>query len=479
MRQTGAQELEGWVNVCTYDRCNVVRKYRVYFVAQLDRPIESLRFFRQGDDSLREARQAEDPENLGAVVGLTLTPGAAVQMKVGLSYCSVANARLNLKTELDHWDFDRVVEESRAEWNRLLGRVEVRGGTRRQRIKFYTDLWHTLLGRRTLSDVNGQYPNGMHGEIRVARVPLEHGRPRHRMFNSDAFWWTMWNLNQVWAIAYPDVLSEFCQAWLRYHDDDPMHRLPRGIVAGGHSWIMPGPQATPRFALAILIGIDTFDHAKAYDAMKRMHTLGGVEQGGNMDGLSEYLELGYVPYDPENPGYLRTYLQGASLTCDYSYCDWVLAQVARQLGHADDCRQFTERSHHWQNLWSAEDRLIRPRRRDGSWMEPFDPLFGRYVGFTRPTPSSARSSRSTTWRKSPKGWAASTPIASACTGTLSSPGPTASRWVRAAAETTAATPTSSWATSTMRISPIARPPTCSTARASPGDPNTGPAACAS
>ena len=49
--------------------------------------------------------------------------------------------------------------DSRAEWNRYLGRIEVKGGTEAQQTKFYTDLWHVLLGRHKIDDANGCYPD--------------------------------------------------------------------------------------------------------------------------------------------------------------------------------------------------------------------------------------------------------------------------------------------------------------------------------
>ena len=78
-------------------------------------------------------------------------------MKVAISYVSEEQARLNLDTELNHWDFDRVKHDSFDEWNRELGKITVEGGTEAERIKFYTDLWHSLLGRHIFSDVNGKY----------------------------------------------------------------------------------------------------------------------------------------------------------------------------------------------------------------------------------------------------------------------------------------------------------------------------------
>ena len=56
----------------------------------------------------------------------------------------------------------------------------VEGGTEAQRVKFYTDLWHALLGRRTLSDVDGHYCDMTGDRPMIRRVRLDReGRPLH------------------------------------------------------------------------------------------------------------------------------------------------------------------------------------------------------------------------------------------------------------------------------------------------------------
>jgi len=62
------------------------------------------------------------------------------------------------------WDFEAVKVDSRQEWNDWLGRIDVKGGTHEQQIKFYTDLWHVLLGRHKLDDVSGDYPDYTKGQ---------------------------------------------------------------------------------------------------------------------------------------------------------------------------------------------------------------------------------------------------------------------------------------------------------------------------
>ena len=87
-----------------------------------------------------------------------------LKVKIAVSYTSIENAWENLNQDCNHWDFDKVREEARNEWNAWLNKIEVKGGTRDQRVKFYTDLWHVLLGRHKLNDYSGDYPDYTHGK---------------------------------------------------------------------------------------------------------------------------------------------------------------------------------------------------------------------------------------------------------------------------------------------------------------------------
>ena len=123
--------------------------------------------------------------------------------KMALSYTSVDNAIANMDAELNHWDFDKVCKETRSIWNEALGRIAVEGGTDTQRIKFYTDLWHVLLGRHKINDVNGYYPDYAGNKyvnkrtsepMKVRRLPLTaDGKPKFNMYGFDGLWLTHWN----------------------------------------------------------------------------------------------------------------------------------------------------------------------------------------------------------------------------------------------------------------------------------------------
>src|SRR5690606_4324538 len=184
-------------------------------------------------------------QQLGVFADYQVVRGGQLKVKAGLSWCGIDQARLNLVTELSHWDFDRVRQESRDEWNSWLSRIDVRGGTEQQKIKFYTDLWRSLLGRRQIQDVNGRYPDYSTGHLQVKQLPLNaDGTPKFMHLSTDALWMTMWNLNIHWGVAYHEVLESFVNSALKCHRDGG--HLPRAPVIGRESWIMTNSQLTER-----------------------------------------------------------------------------------------------------------------------------------------------------------------------------------------------------------------------------------------
>ena len=179
-----------------------------------------------------------------ALVRFATADQQVIHLKVALSYVSVAQARLNLESELPHWDFDRVRRESQDVWNEWLSKIEVEGGTEAQRIKFYTDLWHVLLGRRLTSDVDGKYCDRTGPEPVIRQIPLgPDGRPRYHHFNSDAFWNTFWNINQVWGLSHPDIYRQFVSFLLDMYRDGGL--IPRGPSGHNYTFVMIGAHSTP------------------------------------------------------------------------------------------------------------------------------------------------------------------------------------------------------------------------------------------
>lgn len=301
-----------------------------------------------------------------------------VLMKAGISYTSNENAKLNIEKELDHWNFDKIVSDSKMEWNNLLGRIKVSGGTNKDQRRFYTDLWHALQGRRIISDVNGAYPDNTEDEFRIGQLPLDvNGKPKFNHYNSDSFWGAQWTLNTLWGLVYPEIMEEFVHSLMQYYKDGGL--IPRGPSGGNYTYVMSGASSTPFIVSAIQKGIIKNDLDKIYEALKKNHMPGGIMERAGYEhntmiggGFKYYLENGFVPY-PTPEGRYGLHQDGASLTLEYAYQDWTLAQLAMKLGKEEDYQYFLDRSKNYQNVFDDESGWMRPKNLSGEWSENFDP----------------------------------------------------------------------------------------------------------
>jgi len=301
-----------------------------------------------------------------------------VLMKAAISYTSIENARKNMQVELAHWDFEKVVEESKTEWNNLLSRIKVEGGTEIDQRRFYTDLWHGLQGRRIISDVNGAYPDNTGESFRIGQLPLNKDNdPIFNHYNSDSFWGAQWTINTLWGLVYPEIMQEFVFSLLQYYKDGGL--IPRGPSGGNYTYVMTGASSTPFIVSAIQKGIIRNDLDYIYAALKKNHMPGGIMEKAGYEhkttkggGLKYYIENGFVPY-PIPEGRFGLHQDGASLTMEYAYQDWTLAQLAKKLGYEKDAEYFLNRSKNYQNVFDKESGWMRPRNASGEWRKKFDP----------------------------------------------------------------------------------------------------------
>ena len=274
-------------------------------------------------------------------------------VKIGISYTSIENARNNLETECPHWDFDQVVQESFDEWNDWLGKIEVRGGSDELKTKFYTDLWHVLLGRHKLDDVSGDYPDRTKAlkqkgeryftEFQIKTLPKdEDGQALHHMYNSDSWWYSFWNLNVLWSLGWPGVMDNMSASMMQYaqnHMANGGHgQLPLGPSGGGYTGIMEGCSAVPLIASTYQKGLLTkAASGDALDLMKR--------------------NFSTEPFP----------VQQASLTTLHVFEVWSMAQMAKDLGDHETYEFFMERSRLWTELYRPEYQLLFSKNEDGSW----------------------------------------------------------------------------------------------------------------
>lgn len=347
----------------------------VYFVARFSKPFDKFITW-SNKELLPESDSVEGP-GAGASVQFSTTEGEKVLAKVAISYTDVEHARMNMEAEAPDWEFDRIHQESTAEWNQWLRRVQVTGGEEEHRIKLYTDLWHALQGRRIISDVDGSYCDmtGKEPVIRKKQKRHDSDQP-YDHYNFDALWGSQWSLNVLWSMAYPQITNDFCNTMVDMYQDGGL--IPRGPSGGNYTFVMIGDPATPFFANAYNKGIRNYDVAAAYEGLRKNAFPGGIRDHAGYEhkadakggGMPFYVDLGYVPEDMGGKGLHR---DGAAMTLEYAYQDWCLAEFAKALGKDDDHKFFLERSKNYKNLWNTESKLMQPRMKDGSWMPDFTP----------------------------------------------------------------------------------------------------------
>jgi len=372
VEQTAPNEFCGYVeNEATRRR---PKRTKIFFSIQCNQaPIESLCWSGDNVTALEGLKN-----NSGLALGYDVQEGDVLQFRVGISYCSVEHARDNIRQECDHWDFDAVRLDARQQWNEMLSRIEVDGGTKEQKIKFYTDLFHALKGRRRVSDVGGTYMDMTGDTPQIRNIPLdEQGKPRYEHHNSDAFWGAAWTLNTLWSLAWPHITHNFCNTLIDMYHNGGL--IPRGPSGGNYTFVMTAPTSTTFLVSAWMYGVRTFDIEAAYQGMLKNHGPGGLMSKAGYEhatsiggGVEFYLERGYVPLGIEADAY-HTHA-AATMTLEYAFHDWALAQLAQVLGHDNDYEQLMARSKNYRNLWDADTRFMRPRNMDGSFLSDFDPM---------------------------------------------------------------------------------------------------------
>lgn len=367
------QTVEGYViSEPTY-----VQKYQagatvpMYFYAVLDTPAESANVFHQGGT----VSEADQINGAGAMMALNFKTkaGDKINVKVGLSYTSIDNAKLNLETEASDLTFDEALADAEEIWEESLSRVKVYGGSEDSKIKFYTGLYHAILGRGLASDINGAYPknDGTTGVIPAG----ENGQPVHHFYNTDAIWGAYWNLTQLWTLAYPEYYNDWvCSQLLVYKDAG---WLGDGIANSKYVSGVGTNMTSIAIAAAYNNGIRNYDIDLAYEASLKNEIgwEGRIEGAGKMD-TKQWVERGYIPYDDSI--FFGTHPEGSqfcvSHTVEYSFSSAAVAQFAKSLGHDEDHAKLVELSKGWEKCFDEDLKLLRPRMKDGSFIDNFNPL---------------------------------------------------------------------------------------------------------
>ncbi len=343
-------------------------KVAMYFYGALSKKPESVGAFTE--NNIHENTLSANGKGAGLFLNYQTAENEKIEIKVGLSYTSTANAKINLNTEANKLSFDDARRKAQNAWQQELAKIVVEGRDEQSRIKFYTGLFHALLGRGIATDVNGAYP--MHGG-QAGKLKTVYGHEKPEFMNTDAIWGAFWNITQLWALSYPEWYSNYVNTQLQIYKD-------KGWFGDGiaNSEYVSGV-GTNFVGLAIAgayqSGIRNYDTALAYEAVKanELNWRNRKVGSGKMD-TKAFVEHGFVPYLEKNTTDSGGSHFSASHTLEYSFSAFAAAQMAKAFGKKKDYQTLIRYANGWKNIFNPQYKLMQPKKADGSFIDNFNPL---------------------------------------------------------------------------------------------------------
>ncbi|HEY5339265.1 MAG TPA: GH92 family glycosyl hydrolase, partial [Rhizomicrobium sp.] len=355
--------------------------YTLYFVAALDQPFTAggtwqdttlTKGARTAHGGTTYGDRGHPPGRKGSGAWISFDPARTpvVNMRVGISYVSLANARANLEAENPKGTtLETVRDAARKAWNAKLGQIAVTGGTKDERTVFYTALYHVLLGENTYSDADGSYV-GFDKKMHKAAA----GHIQYANFSG----WDVYR-SQLQLVTWldPKIGSDIAQSLLNQANQNN-GVWDRWTHLTGATSVMNGDPSAPAVAAIYAFGGRDFDVKSAYASLLKgattptvldlSHRGCGVQCVGERPGLDQWLKLHYMPVG--SPGW-----GSAADTLELAAADFGVAQLATINGDAENAKLFQNRAGWWRNLFNPnatpQGGYIQPRNADGTW-KPVD-----------------------------------------------------------------------------------------------------------
>ncbi|SDZ63631.1 alpha-1,2-mannosidase, putative [Flavobacterium aquidurense] len=370
IKVVSSTEIEGMRSVGSFCYNSPEDAYPVYFVAKFSKPANHFGVWKktpkyEGVEAqwmgyngktrmMKNTIKTVVGDSIGSYFTYEFDKKETVEVKIGVSYVSIANARENLEKETGGKPFDTVYKETYEEWNKELSKILVEGGSYQDKVIFYTALYHTLIHPNTLNDVNGEYP-----QIKRTKI----GKTTDTRYTVFSLWDTYRNMHPLTSLVYPKQQSDMIKSMLEMYDENGW--LPKWELNSTETFTMVGDPASIVIVDACLRGIQDFDIYKAYHAM--LKGADQIEENPLRPGLKEYLDKGYLSTNYPGP---------VSTTLEYNTSDYAISLLAKALGEKEDYKRFTKRSLSYRKLYDKDLKLLRPRTATDNWYEPFDPVAG-------------------------------------------------------------------------------------------------------
>jgi predicted alpha-1,2-mannosidase len=319
---------------------------KVYFAARFNHGFQSVTFV---NDSVRNGNTAIGNKLKAAVKFTTASP---LEVRVSISSVSEENALLELNVS-NAATFDATAKSAESLWEKELQKIKINTNDKALATKFYTSLYRTCLAPVVHSDASGAYQT--HDNLQKKFIK---GKEKYTVFSQ---WDVFRALNPLFTITQTDRLPDMINSMLQLYEDNGL--LPVWDLSTWEANTMTGYHSIPIIADAILKDIKGFDYNLAYEAMKK-------SAYQKIRGTPAYIQYGYVPQDKHG--------WSVTMTLEYAFDDWCIAQVAKKLNQISDYNLFMQRAQSYKVLFDSSTGFMRAKDSNGKFIEPFDPLLSEH-----------------------------------------------------------------------------------------------------
>ena len=286
-----------------------------------------------------------------------------VLVKVGVSAVDIKGAQNNVLSEIADWDFDKVRQHARYEWNRYLSKIDVTTTNQEDKTIFYSALYHTGISPNLFTDADGRYL-GMD-------LKVHQGDVKQPIYTTFSLWDTFRALHPLMTIIDPDLNTQFIQSLLKKHQEGGI--FPMWDLASNYTGTMIGYHAVPVIVDAYTKGYRDFDIQEAYKACLRTaeYDTTGIKCPAlvlpHLMPKAKYYKnsIGYIPCDREN--------ESVAKALEYAYNDWCISVFAESMTDFDNKDKYARFAKAYEFYFDKETRFMRGLNSKGEWRTPFNP----------------------------------------------------------------------------------------------------------
>ena len=315
---------------------------------------EKVYFYAIANQKIKNITSLKNAGKEISVVNFASSDDCVLEIKIGLSFVSIENAKLNLKKELSGRNFEQVKAEAAKTWETLLSKIRVTGGTERQKRLFYSCLYRSFLWPALRSDVNGDF---LDESGKIVNKGFQY-------YTLPSLWDDYRNKLVLMEMLSPKVTVDVIKSL-----------IDRGEKTGFMPTFFHGDHAAAFIAGSYLRGLRGYDVRSAYNLLLRNATI----EGGTRQYIAEYMSKGYISTpDVANPRVETRAKAAVTKTLEYSYDDYAVALLAKELNDETNYDMLMKRSHNFTNLFDPSTGLMRGRLANGDWVKHFNPQYPYY-----------------------------------------------------------------------------------------------------